>query len=280
LESNVDDAEKTRDLADALGLRRVSMWSQLLQHVPGTLERDMRMDRSDLERVKGLLPTRDEALGKARDGLKRVYDGLTDEQLFALAATDVFVEKAQFVLTRRSRLMYISGVVSIVLTALVLWFAAREVLIQIGEPLPTMGNLDPKGSVVSTQILPMSVVILRIFQSTALSAALYVAVKLFVSLGRSFFHEALSLLERRHALRFGRLYVYLMKGVIEDEERLEAAFHWNKETRTSFLDMRSEIIAETLIQRVVTEVGKVVPAAVKIVAATKTRTAAPPPEGK
>lgn len=223
-----------------------------------------RIDQKDLDSVVGILPLREEALEEAINGLKRLKSiaqevNLTDEQIFALASTDVFVEKAQRVLTRRSRSLYISGIISTSMTFFILGLSIYFIYLQVSAGIP-------ETVIVSTQAL-----IFRIFQSIALSAFVLVALKWLLTLSRSFFHEALSLLERRHALRYGRLFVYLKKGVVDDKMLIEA-FQWNKETRTSFLDMRPEVISETLFHKVIDVIGKLPPETVKAIAETRKAT--------
>jgi len=219
--------------------------------VPKPLRRRSdRQDWNDLEAVTELLPLRDEALHVASLGLRAVYPELRPDQVFALASTDLFVEKAQRVLTRRYRTLFTMGIVVIGLTLLILGLAVVLAMTQLRDP-------------VDSEVLHSNQALaLRIFQATAFTAFLLVAVKLLIALGRSFFHEALSLVERRHALRFGRLYVYLMKGEVEGEW-LEGAFQWNKESRTSFLDMKPEVVAETLLHRIVEAFGKLPPETIR-----------------
>ncbi len=209
-----------------------------------------RSDRRDLDAVIDLLPIREKALLEAISGLKNLNVNLEMDQLFALAATDVFVEKAQRVLTRRAIALYVSGGIAIFVTVVILIAATLFIAHQLNQPV------DEK-IIQSTRAL-----ILRLFQATALSAFVLAAVKLLVSLTRSFFHEALSLFERRHALRFGRLYVYLKKGAITDK-RLEEAFQWNKESRTSFLDLKPEVVAETILHKAFETVSKLPPETIK-----------------
>lgn len=60
----------------------------------------IKRDQSDLDFVKEILPAREAALEEAINGLSRTEEdlipnlNLTHGQIFALAATDVFVEKA------------------------------------------------------------------------------------------------------------------------------------------------------------------------------------------
>lgn len=201
----------------------------------------------DLKAVIGILEVRGVALASAVHGVTNVnasVDGeqqLTSDQVFSLAATDLFVEKAQLALTRRSDRLYNSGRWSMMGTFLLLAGAAGFVAFQLSHPIS--GDI------------PNNTLILRIFQATALSAFVLVGVKYLVSLGRSFFHEANTLRDRRHALRFGRLYVYLKRGHV-DLEDLEKAFNWNAITTSSFLDMKPEMVAETLLHKIIDAFGK------------------------
>jgi hypothetical protein len=226
-----------------------------LELIPGMPGHDERWDIRDLEHAQKLLPLRDKTLSAAIAGLKRVHPDLTKDELFALASTDVFVEKAQSVLTRRSSQMILSGILATAATSVILIYAIVQVLSQTS---------------LSAEKLTWPLVTVRLFQTTALGAFLLIGVKLLVHLSRSFFHEGLALLERRHAMRFGRLYVYLAKGKV-DLRKLEAAFHWNKETRTSFLDMKPELVAETLLHKAFGEVGKLPPSIIKALAGTARR---------
>jgi hypothetical protein len=208
-------------------------------------------DQRDLASVTHLSPFRKVALEAAQNNLKKVNPDLNTEQLFRLASTDLFVEKAQLVLTRRAKALYICGIFTIVFTV---------VILGIGILMVRHGLLNPVDPELENSL---KVLILRVFQTTALSAFLLVGVKLLISLSRSFFHEALSLFERRHALRFGRLFIYLKKGEL-DYQQFHESFQWNKETRTSFLDMRSEIIAETLLHKAIDGFTKLPPETLRL----------------
>jgi hypothetical protein len=88
------------------------------------------------------------------------------------------------------------------------------------------------------------VLILHIVSAISLGAIVLVAVKYMVALARSFFHESVTLLSRRHALRFGRMYLYLNQ---EDVElgHLREAFDWNIGGDSSFLDIKPGEIGQT-----------------------------------
>lgn len=218
-------------------------------------------DINDLRAVIGGLPLRHQAL---IDAIRRFQETdeelnsnvLTPKQQFNLATIDIFVEKAQFVLTRRSNRLFNLGAFSIS-GVIVLLIGAYVVAFQISS----VTNND-----ISTNLL-----ILKIFQSVALSAYIYVTVKYLIALGRSFLHEASVLRERRHALRFGRLYAYLKKGDVTLKE-LQNSFDWNRTTNTSFLDVNPSTITETLLHRLADAVIKAPTETIKVIAEQITKT--------
>jgi len=82
-----------------------------------------------------------------------------------------------------------------------------------------------------------------------------VAVKYMIALARSFFHESVTLLSRRHALRFGRMYLYLNP---KDSalENLLPAFDWNRGGDSSFLDIKPGEIGQTPYSVLAKSVGE------------------------
>lgn len=212
-------------------------------------------DINDLRAVIGVLPLRHQAL---IDAIRRFqetdeelnFDVLTPKQQFNLATIDIFVEKAQFVLTRRSNRLFNLGALSI----------SGVIVLLIGTYVIAFQISSVTYNDISTNLL-----ILKIFQSIALSAYIYVTVKYLIALGRSFLHEASVLRERRHALRFGRLYAYLKKGDITLKE-LQTSFDWNRTTNTSFLDVNPSTITETLLHKVADAVIKAPTETIKIIA--------------
>lgn len=69
------------------------------------------------------------------------------------------------------------------------------------------------------------------------------AVYFLASLSRAFFHESTVLYNRRHALRFGRLAVYLEDGS-PDRDILERIFRWNEEFSSAFKDIKPEAMRD------------------------------------
>lgn len=151
--------------------------------------------------------------------------------MLQLAAVDLFVEKAQAVLSARARRMSRAGI-SASLTAVVALAALSTYIVLHANAIPNGAPLD------------RNTLILRIVTSISLGAVVLVAVKYLISLARSFFHESVTLLSRRHALRFGRMYLYLCGGNVDLKE-LRKAFDWNRGGDSSFLDIKPEELAKT-----------------------------------
>jgi hypothetical protein len=110
---------------------------------------------------------------------------------------------------------------------------------------------------------PTHFVIMRIFGALAFAAAAYAIVKTLISYGSSFFHEGTRLLDRRHALRFGRLYMY-MKGEKYDFEELEEAFQWHMESQTIFQAISPSKITDSTISQLLKTVSDTAGAVAKI----------------
>ncbi len=186
----------------------------------------------DFFRIAETLDLRTETLVHAMVQLDDAAPGMFDDrrhELFRLATVDLFVEKAQAVLTARARRMSRAGLLSssvaVVMLGLLAWYVADNGR----DRLPDLGRNE---------------LILRIVSAIGLAAIVLVAVKYLVALARSFFHESLTLLSRRHALRFGRMYLYLNPSDVQLDNLLEA-FDWNRGGDSSFLDIKPGDIGQT-----------------------------------
>lgn len=115
------------------------------------------------------------------------------------AATDVLVEKAQRELTHRAVFLNIFGGLTYVVALLTLLFGAWE-LSTHGAALPPVGALDTR------------VLIFSIFRSSTSAALVFAAIYLLVAVAKALLREGSLLLNRRHALRYLRLCVYLTDG--------------------------------------------------------------------
>ncbi|MEI6757550.1 MAG: hypothetical protein WCK85_06830 [Chlorobium sp.] len=168
-----------------------------------------------------------------------------------LAATDIFVEKAQVYLTERARFLARMGTINSVLVLII--FLVPAIYLSNHQLLPNdiIFNSKQKNiSTLSTQELItinidngylFSLIVLR---NTTIGGAIIAAAVYLIHISRACFHESTILYNRRHALRFGRLYIYLkMSGYNFDLKDLESAFKWSDEFSTAFKDIKPESIA-------------------------------------
>lgn len=200
-----------------------------------------KVDARDIAMVEKSLALRAHVLDVSSRQLAASLD-IDKKAAVRLATVDLFVEKAQRVLTRRAHALYFSGFVcslfAVAMLATAIWIAFER-----------SGNTG--SNPLSTERL-----VLTIFQTLALGAFIYVTVKWFIQLARSFFHEALNLYERRHALRFGRMWMY-MSGDDPDLDTLTMAFEWNRTSVKSFLDIDATKVTRTLFHEVTDAIAKV-----------------------
>ena len=169
-------------------------------------------------------------LGKAMtlgDGDEKQKD-----YLMRMVATDLFVEKAQRFLTERSDQSFKFGHIASFAIVPILIIAVCLVYISIQH------ELLPKD--INGYIL-----FLRLVQASTLATFVLVAVYILYDFARAFYHEGTRLRERRHALRFGRLYVYLKKDKFDIKE-FEEIVDWNRDTTTVFQQLKN-ISTESLL---------------------------------
>jgi hypothetical protein len=186
----------------------------------------------DFDTIAYLLERRTGTLKTAMEKLQQISPstfGDNQNLLFRLASVDLFVEKAQAVLTARARRMSRAGTL--------VSLAAIAALGGLSWYIAYHAGKVPKD-------LSRNELILRIVSAISLGAIVIVAVRYMVALARSFFHESVTLLSRRHALRFGRMYLYLNHEDVKLED-LREAFDWNRGGDSSFLDIRPNEISQT-----------------------------------
>jgi len=158
------------------------------------------------------------------------------ENALQLAATDIFVEKAQRILTTRANYLYFFGAITSLCAVGLLLFGAW--LLFHANVLDQLKIKDSK-EWVSTAYLTVF-----ILKSTTAGGFLGGVVYLLASISRALLHEATVLYSRRHSLRFGRLFVYLMSKEMTRED-LEAIFQWNAEFSTAFKDINASNIGQS-----------------------------------
>lgn len=149
-----------------------------------------------------------------------------------LGMVDVFVEKAQDKLSDRAQAYRVWGIVtSVIAIAMLLAGVVVLAVPSIREP------------VLSTSTESWRHVVVGLFRSLTLGGLYVGAIVYLVFLSRALLHEMVVLYQRRHALRLGRLLVYLRPDGITVPEVL-AAFNWNAEYRSAFMDIRAEKLVQ------------------------------------
>ena len=169
---------------------------------------------------------------------------------FELASVDVFVEKAQHLLEKRSRGYYRYAVLAVIATISIIvaavFFLAGRTAAWEAAALHAAGASDAVG------------VTVFVFKSLGTSAVVLALIYFSASLARAFLHEGTIIDNRIHSLRFGRLYIYLKYGTVDSAgleklrgslkvSDLEDAFGWNIETSTAFKDIRTELMARNAL---------------------------------
>ena len=129
----------------------------------------------------------------------RRLDALNYKHVDRLAATDVFIEKAQQKLTVRARWFFAFGVLASIGTVSALLFGTWYVgNYSLGAARAEVGGTFDGSSIT-----------LLILRGTTVTAYILGAAYVCFNFAKALFHEGTNSLNRRHALRFGRLYVYL-----------------------------------------------------------------------
>jgi hypothetical protein len=136
------------------------------------------------------------------------------------AATDVLVEKAQFELTERASQMNRYGA----------WAYGTALALLIGGVVWLYVHAGGKPD---KDLLNGYGVTLSIMRTSTAAAVLFAAIYFLVALARALLAEGALLLNRRHALRYLRLCVYLTDGDLRLAD-LRRMFNWNAEFATAF----------------------------------------------
>lgn len=172
---------------------------------------------------------------------------LRDRQIpndFTLATVDVFVEKAQRELTTRAEQYRWWGSATAVGAFALMILAALVLFVPI-----VLGFLSPPKEVAQPHLLAVGqrtdwgAVVVSLVRYSTLGAFVVGAIMYLVFISRALLHEMVVLYQRRHALRFGRLFIYLHPDKISVTE-LQAAFNWNAEYRSAFKDIRAEKLVQ------------------------------------
>lgn len=202
-------------------------------------------------KIKAEVQTREKIVAEIATELK----GKGFKASMEIAATDVFVEKAEHALTTRSAKMrrMSRACLGFLLTVVLLGLAVLFGLVP-------EGLAHESGSTQST--------VLSALHNFAVIGIFLGLVYLGASLLRAYLHEATVLENRVHSLRLGRLYIYLKLASVEDGDLghmrdtlaaadIERIFGWNIESSTAFKDIRPEYMTKSVVGQIVDAVSKI-----------------------
>lgn len=161
----------------------------------------------------------------------------TTSAALKLSAADIFVEKAQARLTFRGVSFYVAGAVCALLTVTVL--AIFGCVLHNNLSNLSVGDFNESEGKISAFLT------IYILKATALGACAFGAVYFFGSLTRAFFHEATTIFNRRHSLRFARFCMYLTSREELKLADLQGLFLWDTQSSTAFRDINAENIAKS-----------------------------------
>lgn len=174
-----------------------------------------------------------------------------------LASVDVFVEKAQNRLTHRARLFFVSGALSTLFTSVLIIFAIYSIR---HSPWPDFELSDVYAS---TNLYVFLAWALRAF---AVGGLFLAGAILGAWLARGFLHEATQLMNRRHQLRLGRLFLHLRLLGSGDRKTLnkvkkyltvdvmEKAFGTGSEASTAFKDIEPDRLRRNALLQFVRDI--------------------------
>jgi hypothetical protein len=174
---------------------------------------------------------------------KDFVPNISDYNLLKLASADVFVEKAQTKLFERSKILMRFGILT---TSIVLFLMIGSALYIDYSSSNVVANLikDEYQKIINTYIAYI------LIKTTTISAFILGAIYFLTSLSRACFHEGTVLLNKRHALRFGRLMLYINDGHLNFKDSNEA-FMWNEEFTSAFKDIKPDKITKTLWHKII-----------------------------
>ncbi len=194
----------------------------------------------ELDDVEAALRRRNEVLVAAIKRIQDLYIVTDQRQIFRLAATDVFVEKSQFMLAQRARTMWRAGVASTV-AAVALLIGLAALLVWRTESASSSSLGGSRLALVLVEMLACAVVVVF-------------AVRYLLKLASSFFQQNVSIVARQHGLGFGRLYVYTNPDIVRLKD-LQDAFGLDLESTPIFLDIKARETADTIYSKVTQDLG-------------------------
>jgi hypothetical protein len=185
------------------------------------------------KRHQSELENRHKLLFQVRERLNQSVASVSEEQALTLAATDLFVEHAQSTLKWRANTYLAFGAILSISVVVGLLF--------VGWHIAHLDIKDIQDAFQFTQ---------RLIQSVSATAIALAGAYFAAGIARACLHEGAALYQRRHALRFGRLYVYMKLGDVSISD-LDQAFQWHGGAETAFRDIKVDALTQTLLHKFV-----------------------------
>lgn len=186
--------------------------------------------------MKGLVKARMEYLKELHGDTNNRPDERDLSVSDKLIAVDVFVEKAKHKLTLRANLSFACAMLSFLGTVTVCGGFLVWVTRGPAASIPFIYILFDETWLWLTFII----------KSLTTGAMFLAGIYITSSLGKGFLNEWSMLMSRRHALRFGRIAVYLSDGNMKIEDLVDV-FGWNINPPSSFGSFRPEHVTKGII---------------------------------
>jgi hypothetical protein len=210
---------------------------------------------NEWDNIKSDIQVRHTSIQEAKLGVEKIYLSHTsatqnnialidDPNMLAIAATDVFVQKAQSMLTCRGRWLVFWSILIIISVLIILGYSANFLYTKSLADFYPLGTI---GTDITLHNMSRKTFVLLLVKSSSEGACIVAAVVLLIKLAIALLHEATVLFHRRHALRFGRLFVYMNHGNVNPKD-LQKVFQWNNEFSTAFKNINTELPLESLVK--------------------------------
>lgn len=210
---------------------------------------------------------RHDAHNKIDNKIKEYFDG---EAKFGwdLAATDLYVERLEQLLTLRVAILYFCGVIAGLLFLFLMYHSivftvscsplevlgysggqGKTCVLPFTESVTKTANVDEEAvKEVLSSGLHFSLVAVYFIKVSSVAALVGATAYFLASLTKALLHEATVVLNRRKALRFGRLYVHLNRDNLTEKD-IEKIFKSTDEFSTAFKDIKYDFKSQEVLMK-------------------------------
>ena len=164
-------------------------------------------------------------------------DPFVKDAAWEIASTDLYVEKVESILTGRVKWLFGWGI-----------FLSALVVILLLTAVIAIACIPPTDLVDLEAGTPF--VIIYIIKATSLTGLVATCCYFLSSLAKALFHEGTVALNRRQALRYGRLFVHIRRSDLTKAD-LESAFKSTDQFSTGFKDMTLQSVPESQLNKLV-----------------------------